>query len=116
MAREDFLKTDESQYWDIIIIDFIEAWLFHGKHWDPVKITPYKAIRQAWTQKLIDLQPQQIWVCHEDFVESTIEPQMPLSDYQIVADSKVGFTHSNLWDEEALKIFRGPKYLTVWEH
>jgi len=113
-AKENFLITDESAEWDIIILDFIEAWLLGKKYWVSIQKTPFEKILKAWSDKILKLQPQQVWVCHDAIPQSTIQPIL-IPDYQIIASNIPAFTKSELWDLKALSLFDYWRYITVWE-
>ena len=73
---------DQEPGWDIIILDFIEAWLF-GKNYWPLSETPYKTILHEWEAKILELRPQQVWTIHDSDPHSTIIPNLS-PDYELI--------------------------------
>ena len=69
--------------WDIIIIDFIEAWLRGNDYWPTLAETPYRAILHLWREKILELRPKQVWVVHDNDPHSTIIPDLS-PEYELV--------------------------------
>lgn len=88
-AQADFFR--ERGQWDIIILDFIEAWLLgntpnataFGGSWPEFGSIPYEYIRDKWEQKLLRMKPFQVWVRHDRDTHSTIIPRLE-PDYKLV--------------------------------
>ncbi len=76
----DFFK--EVAFYDIILVDFIEAWLL-GPSWWNIEETPWEAIRDTWEHRLQRQAGLQVWVAHDGFHNSTVIPQ--LADFDKVA-------------------------------
>jgi len=81
--KADFFA--EEDHWDIILLDFIEAWMLGERFWDMAR-TPFSFIREAWEEKLMQLEPFQVWVRHDRDPCSTIIPQLE-PFYQLVVDA-----------------------------
>jgi len=117
------LDCEEGAY-DIIILDFIEAWLLGPTYWPTLSKTPYDLILREWELKLKKLCPYQIWVVHDQDPHSTIIPHLE-PEYKLVVNSQeVWFGYqpgrqdikitedASFWTEDAVMPFR---YLHVWQ-
>jgi len=111
-ARQDFFSVTETN-WNIIILDFIEAWMLGKRYWPNLATTPFFLIRDRWEQKLQQLSPKEVWVVHDAVPDSTIIPDLDPS-YQVIVDTKNRINFSEVWDAEALEQFNFWKYLTIW--
>jgi hypothetical protein len=78
--RNDFF--DQGSGWDIIIVDFIEAWQFGNNYWE-IGFTPFRAILREWERKIFKLMPKQVWVVHDDDPYSTIIPNLA-PEYELI--------------------------------
>jgi hypothetical protein len=117
------LNCDEG-IWDIIILDFIEAWLLGRHYWPTLSETPYELILREWELKLKHLHPYQVWVVHDADTHSTIMPRLD-PEYKIVVNSQplwFGYRpkeqdiqinrDASYWTPQAAEPFR---YLHVWQ-
>jgi len=79
----DFFQ--ESNYWDIVILDRIEAWLLGRHYWPTLAKTPYEVIAHEWEEALKKLRPYQVWVRHDGILNSTIIPNLA-PEYELVVN------------------------------
>ena len=119
-AKGDFFS--EQGEWDIIILDFIEAWQLGRQYWPSLRETPYSLILEAWEEKLLQLGPHQVWVRHDAAPSSTIIPMLQ-PDYRLVVDVQTTYSTGKrslkemlinpaYWNLPAARQF---DYLHVWQ-
>jgi hypothetical protein len=121
-ARANFF--DEEDQWDIVLLDFIEAWQLGKQYWD-LHQTPYKLILRAWEHKLKELSPFQVWVRHDFAIHSTVQPNLE-PKYKKVVETTRNWRDEIIidiagdaafWTTNAVEIITKDwhKGLTVWQ-
>jgi hypothetical protein len=124
--KADFFR--QSPGWDIIILDFIEAWVLgfdpemDRDSWPNFTEIPYDSILGAWEDKLFRLKPFQVWVVHDGMPKSTIIPELD-EKYDLLVKTRFDGLRRSLevdsgvefWDYDAVKNFTKSKYLDVWQ-
>ena len=127
--RADFFN--ENGYWDVIILDFIEAWQLGRTYWPSLSETPFDLILHHWEEKLKQLRPLQVWIRHDRVPHSTIIPNLrPQYNLVVNVEEHMRQTHmgyefyadisiSNnalFWHERAAKVFEAlGQDLHVWQ-
>jgi hypothetical protein len=121
--RGDFFKEEDN--WDIIILDFIEAWQLGRTYWPTFAQTPYKFIQEQWVKKLKELRPFQVWVRHDADMHSTIIPDLS-PEYELVVTYDESYyggltpvinieidDKAKFWNRKAIESLRS--YLSIWQ-
>jgi len=131
--RGDFFQ--ESETWDIIIIDRIEAWMLGRQYWPTLRETPYEEIVNEWDKAIKGIRPFQVWVRHDNCSRSTIIPDLS-PEYDLVVDVQTDYSYphelnaslsggASFWSEEKLWLMKNKRLgfsvgtfenLHVWQH
>jgi hypothetical protein len=104
-----FQETDD---WDIIILDRLEAWQLGRHFWPTLSQTPYDLIAYEWEVALKKLRPFQVWVRHDGDLHSTITPNLS-PEYELVVDIQTlygGFGYGSTRKDKNIRVSKNASF------